>query len=490
MVARRTELYIGIRFSQVCIVTELVITKLHCIYKESWLSVEIRSLFLYIYESLDKEVGLCSLDLCADFSQMNSYNFSGGSEPDDLAVLQRHLETTRFLAQKVMTPALVAIGVTGNAVNIAVLTRRWMRSSSTNCYLTALAVHDVLYLVLVLVLSLNHYESVGTADWYVAVRIPLVRPLTNTCSNTGVWLTLTFTVERYIGVGHPMKGKVWCTPRRAKVIVAVVCLLAALVTSPEFFDSTTAYRFDGAANATVLRPVPTRFGLSRGYAVWYKYANQAMFTFLPLAMLAIFNALLVKAVVSAARWRHRMNTNGADAEKRGDVIATHHHHNINNNHRHHQQQQQQRVTVMLIAVVVVFLFCQTPQAIQNVLTARLDGGAGTVDGETKAVLFITANAFNLLVISNCCGNFVLYSTFSSKFRLTFRRLFLCAPGPHRRRRRRREGRTSDPALPLKDRRVDTVVVCEEPCDVTANGRRVGSNAVVVRLARETNRGAE
>lgn len=274
---------------------------------------------------------------------MDSCNFSGGSQPDDLVVLQRHLETTRFLAQKVITPALVALGVTGNAVNIAVLTRRWMRSSSTNCYLTALAVHDVLYLVLALVLSLNHYASVGTADWYVAVRIPLVRPLTNTCSNTGVWLTLTFTVERYIGVGHPMKGRVWCTPRRAKVVVAVVCLSAALVTSPEFFDSTTAYRFDGAANGTVLRPVPTRFGLSRGYAVWYKYANQALFTFVPLAMLAVFNALLVRAVVSAARWRRRMNTNGADAEKREGVFATHHHHhnpNINNNHHHHHHRHQ------------------------------------------------------------------------------------------------------------------------------------------------------
>ena len=101
----------------------------------------------------------------------------------------------------------MAFGVTGNLVNIAVLTRRWMKSS-TNSYLTALAIYDMLYLVLALTLTLVHHESVKTSSWYQRYDKPYGRPLTDTASNTGVWLTLTFTVERYIGVCHPMKGKV------------------------------------------------------------------------------------------------------------------------------------------------------------------------------------------------------------------------------------------------------------------------------------------
>lgn len=155
---------------------------------------------------------------------------------------------------------------------------------------------------------------------------------------------------------------------------------------------------------------------------------------------------------------------------------------------------------MLIAVVVVFLLCQTPQAVQNVLATHLDG-AGTVDGETKTVLLITANVFNLLVVANCCGNFVLYSTFSSKFRLTFRRLLFggrcgCPLGPRRRRQGKKKTprrMDSDAALPLRRvRRVDTIVVCNElwspPFDVAANGRRAGTRGVAVRLARETGEG--
>lgn len=36
---------------------------------------------------------------------------------------------------------------------------------------------------------------------------------------------------------------------------------------------------------------------------------------------------------------------------------------------------------------------------------------------------MAGNVFNLLVVINCSVNFVLYSSFSSKFRMTFRRLF-------------------------------------------------------------------
>lgn len=56
-------------------------------------------------------------------------------------------------------------------------------------------------------------------------------------ANTSVWLTVTFTVERYIAVCHPIRGRLLCTESRAKkVIVAVyvACFLAPITTPLEY----------------------------------------------------------------------------------------------------------------------------------------------------------------------------------------------------------------------------------------------------------------
>ena len=148
--------------------------------------------------------------------------------------LVAELATTRFVVQRVLMPVVIAFGIIANIINIAVLTRRSM-TSSTNHYLSALAVYDVLYLALVFVIILHHYAAVASSAWYNRCR-PHAMWLSNTCSNTAVWLTVTFTVERYIGVCHPMRGKVWCTPKRARIVIVVVCLAAAIITFPELFE--------------------------------------------------------------------------------------------------------------------------------------------------------------------------------------------------------------------------------------------------------------
>ena len=375
----------------------------------------------------------------------------GSSAAIDLAYLASHLNTMRFLVQRVIAPMVICFGIVGNIVNISVLTRRWMKSS-TNSYLTALAIYDVLYLSLAFVMSLSHYDGVKDSLWYNRYRHPYVRPLTNTCSNTGVWLTLTFTVERYIGVGYPIKGKIWCTPQRAKVIIGIVCFLAAAVTFPEFFDCVTVERVN-SQNKTVVVRNATRFGSSPLYTIGYTNFNQFVFTFIPLVLLMIFNFLLIHAVISAERWRRKMVAKVRDDSSGGD----------------RQNRGQQKITIMLIAVVLVFLFCQTPQAIQHVYVTYADSTKAFTP-EQMTILKISANVFNLLVILNCSVNFILYSSFSSKFRMTFQKIF-CRSCAKRRERTSKENFYSETTnAGRRIHKCDTVPLCNKlaipghPCD--------------------------
>jgi len=113
--------------------------------------------------------------------------------------------------------------------------------------------------------------------------------------------------------------QVWCTPRRAVYVVIIICTSAFLITFPEFFEcrivveqSSSASNRSNYSSAdtqqVILRPVPTEFGASVGYRLGYSYVNQSLFTFLPLILLFIFNSLLVKAVLSAARLRKAMTS--------------------------------------------------------------------------------------------------------------------------------------------------------------------------------------
>lgn len=119
----------------------------------------------------------------------------------------------------------------------------------------------------------------------------------------------------------------WCTPKRASYIVNAVCLVAAVATLPEFFEFRSVQvaidvDSDNLTSTSTpeyqLRVVQTDFGKSYVCSRVYKYANQAMFTFIPLVLLFVFNTLLVTAVLSAARRRQQMANTGRDVTAASD----------------------------------------------------------------------------------------------------------------------------------------------------------------------------
>ena len=324
----------------------------------------------------------------------------------------KELEITRFIVQRILSPLLVTGGVLGNIFNIIVLRNKKMRSS-TNVYLTALAVCDTLYLIFMIALSLIDCNNRDLPGFLIYFH-PVGRVFSDMFGNTAVWLTVAFTLERYVGVCHPMKGKAWCTIRKAKLAAFSVTILCFCTTLPEFLEMEIVEIEASNSLKTYLKCQNTEFGNSDSYQIGYFWWYVTFFTIIPLILLSIFNSTLIASVWKANKARRTLSNSCVVGE------TTRH------------ATEQQKVTTMLIAVVIIFLICQFPWAILLIYKAYTSAHNIPVPRDKVR---ITGNVCNILVVFNASINFLLYSYFSSRFRRVFKQIIcsLRKPTPTRRK---------------------------------------------------------
>ncbi|XP_054710973.1 FMRFamide receptor-like [Uloborus diversus] len=313
--------------------------------------------------------------------------------------LEEFQERSRFWVQKVLVPIIMIIGVIGNTVTIFIMTQRRMRSS-TNWYLAALAIFDMSYLIFSFALSFQHYPRIHDAQFYPYWKLwPYMLTITDASSNSSVWLTVTFTIERYIAVCHPMKGKVLCTESRAKKMIIFVSLFCFLIASPTAFEWNIVEVVNPLTNSTQVRADYSDLGNNPVYVSIYYWMISVLFIIIPIVLLAVFNAFLIKSVHSSKSRRKTMTRRKETRD---------------------QAMQESKITVMLIAVVILFLVCQLPTAV--ILLYKSFHHVKPRSNE-DLLLRGLGNIFNFLMAVNAAGNFVLYCLLSQKYRRTFLLLF-------------------------------------------------------------------
>ena len=140
-----------------------------------------------------------------------------------------------FYVNGVMVAGVTGLGLVGNALAVMVLTRRTM-NTSTNCFLTALAIWDsVVLLMSLLLMSLGEIVPAFSRDALPYVIVYLY-PVALVAQTATVWLTVSFTVERYIAVCHPLQAASMCTIPRARIVIVVIALVSVLYNMPRWFE--------------------------------------------------------------------------------------------------------------------------------------------------------------------------------------------------------------------------------------------------------------
>lgn len=290
---------------------------------------------------------------------------------------------------------LCALGIIGNILSVIILTRSVMRSS-TYSYLTALALSDTFFLFFsLLILSKDSKKPQRIIswddEWYVYL-FPYVHPACVTCQLTSIWLTLAFTVDRYIMICHPFQAEGMCSVSRARKVIIALCIGGVFFNIPRFFEYHTVTPIVTTENRT--QPVIdlTDIAKTSEYRTiihsWLYFFFVAGVPFLTLLVLNIFLIIAVH-----------------NSRKKGKQI------NAKEKHRNN-------TTIMLISVVVIFLFCQGPALISRMVWAFENSLA-----ISQWPWIVFGEVSNFLVIVNSAVNIVPYYFFGRKFRRQFWRLF-------------------------------------------------------------------
>lgn len=136
---------------------------------------------------------------------------------------------TGMMVDKYYTPLLCLFGALGNSLSLVVFCMdSKYRSQSSSYYLSALAVSDSGFLLnLFAVWMEGIMGGVITSD----VICPLVMYLGQVTCFVSVYLTVGFSVERYIAVHFPFKRPRLCTKSKAKKVIAGVTTVALILFS-------------------------------------------------------------------------------------------------------------------------------------------------------------------------------------------------------------------------------------------------------------------
>lgn len=152
---------------------------------------------------------------------------------------ERFYETVQWMIGLFFTPITCIPGVVGNAAIILIFTQKNMRSS-TNVYLTALAIsdflkvfNDFLYFLVVLFKEIDNslYKSAFVHMY------PYAHFIFGYSTCVSALLTVSVAIERYILVCHPARSKTWTSVKKAKIFSVTIYIIVVLLNIPHMLRS-------------------------------------------------------------------------------------------------------------------------------------------------------------------------------------------------------------------------------------------------------------
>ncbi|XP_069994886.1 G-protein coupled receptor dmsr-1-like [Penaeus vannamei] len=312
------------------------------------------------------------------------------------------MRTSYKMVHGCMSLAVCVFGSIANIINMVVLTRRSM-VSPTNAILTALAIADLLVMVVYLPYTMHVYVWVPRAiesrfSWGWAVYVLFQAQSNQVFHTISIFLTVTLAVWRYIAIALPQNNASWCSMKNTQLVIVLTFLCSVICNIPNYLNIAIIQKeYDGAMLYFVgfSELALANGGLLKSINFWI---YSVLMKLLPCVALTGLSIALIQELLLAAKRR-------AALMKRATVAR-----NAN------AQRQADRVTTMLLAILVLFLVSEVPQGILCLLAVIPDSGFFKCYQQLGEMM-------DMLVLFNSAVNFLLYCAMSQQFRDTFTQLF-------------------------------------------------------------------
>ncbi|XP_071143983.1 probable G-protein coupled receptor 139 [Mytilus edulis] len=312
------------------------------------------------------------------------------------------IRTTGLTFFTYITPIIFIIGVVGNTLSLLVFLTRNMRRLPASLYLAAISCADLMALLSYVLIEWLR-RGLPTAFGSSA---PLFLERDGTCHVIlfliynfrflSSWLVVCFTVERYIGVCHPLKRRRnisdTSSSRRVIAVVIVISVCVAL------FRPWLNKEINIGPNKV---PWCVRRNEYRLVSFVYDCIFCVSITFIPFFIITCLNALIIRKLIRRNK-HHRRNRIISEES----IIRL-------------------EFTLILIAVSVCFVVFNTPYAVLW-LTHFINSGArhmdiGAVLSKSQNILYFTKTVYFM----NYSVHFFLYSITGAYFRKELLMLFKC-----------------------------------------------------------------
>lgn len=289
--------------------------------------------------------------------------------------------------------AFCGLGIIGNGVSFYIFRRPSMKSS-INALFAGLSMIDLVMMLLAIPTFVLVPLS-GTCKPELQFLLPYIviciYPCVLTVQTCSVWTFIVITVERWIAVCHPLQANRMCTVGNSKRALTVVCVLSVLYNAPRWLE----FRLVIETNQTLSIEEMLKADSSY-YLIYYTLLFIITHFVIPFAVLSSVNVRIIKSVFESPP---------------GVQTAL-----IRRSRR-----KEQKASVMMAVIVLVFLVCYSLPFVINIIV--MFNPNFFKSEETAFLAFILNDVCNLLVIVNASTTFIIYYTFSKKYRTVMYRQF-------------------------------------------------------------------